>query len=129
MPDGDLFPLNRIRLRGIRKRSLAPDRLLKALPDPASRHPACGKELAPEPLHFHLPESWETHLPLTRGIRGLTGSDRDNNSYRERFDDGISRDRPPASGSRHFLKALVLGRAETRPARCSRARQALDRPP
>ncbi|MDE0345243.1 MAG: helix-turn-helix domain-containing protein, partial [Boseongicola sp.] len=31
-------------------------RLLKALPDPAPRHPACGKELAPELLHFHLPD-------------------------------------------------------------------------
>ena len=31
-------------------------RLLKAPPDPAPRHPACGKELAPELLHFHLPD-------------------------------------------------------------------------
>ena len=40
-------------------------RLLKALPDPAPRHPAWGKELAPKLLHFHLPELWEIHLPMT----------------------------------------------------------------
>ena len=40
-------------------------RLLKALPDPAPRQHACVKELAPELLHFHLPELWEIHLPLT----------------------------------------------------------------
>ena len=40
-------------------------RLPKALPDPAPRHPAWGHELAPELLHFHLPELWEIHLPLT----------------------------------------------------------------
>ena len=31
-------------------------RLPKALPDPAPRHPVCGHELAPELLHFHLPD-------------------------------------------------------------------------
>ena len=41
-------------------------RLLKALPDPAPRHPAWGKELAPKLLHFHLPELWEIHLPMTQ---------------------------------------------------------------
>ena len=46
-------------------------RLLKAVPDPASRHPAWRKELAPRPLHFRLPELWENHLPLTvLGARG-----------------------------------------------------------
>ncbi len=40
-------------------------RLLKALPDPAPRHPAWGKELAQKLLHFHLPELWEIHLPMT----------------------------------------------------------------
>ncbi len=43
----------------------ASGRLLKALPDPAPRHPAWGKELAPKLLHFHLPELWEIHLPMT----------------------------------------------------------------
>ena len=35
-----------------------------------ARHPACGKELAPELLHFHLPESWKFHVPLTGAVRG-----------------------------------------------------------
>ena len=43
-------------------------RLLKALPDPAPRHPAWGKELAPNLLHFHLPELWEIHLPMTLAL-------------------------------------------------------------
>ena len=40
-------------------------RLPEALPDPAPGHPAWGKELAPKLLHFHLPELWEIHLPMT----------------------------------------------------------------
>lgn len=47
------------------KDGLGAGRLFKALPDPAPRHRARGKELAPEPLHFHLPGFRGTHLPLT----------------------------------------------------------------
>ena len=47
------------------KDSFGAGRLLKALPDPAPRHPAWMKELAPKLLHFHLPELWEIHLPMT----------------------------------------------------------------
>ncbi len=50
-------------------------RLLKALPDPAPRHPAWGKELAPKLLHFHLPELWEIHLPMTPCFANLNWSE------------------------------------------------------
>ena len=43
------------------------DRLPEAMPDPAPGHSARGKELAPKLLHFHLPELWEIHLPVTPG--------------------------------------------------------------
>ena len=52
-------------IRDDEKDGFGADRLPEAMPDSAPEHPARGKELAPKLLHFHLPELWEIHLPVT----------------------------------------------------------------
>ena len=58
----------RIKIGDNDKNGFGADQLLTALPEPAPRRPASGKELVPKLLHFHLPELWQIHLPPTRGI-------------------------------------------------------------